>query len=171
MQSEPRHFFRDKICRHQCILIFLVFVVLHEKINFKIRRPSDVGKSEKKPVQKGSNCNDESLPGESKSNIIMANLWLKLVEIYSNCRRENKYSEQISEELWDNSDCFLHRFTVGLHCLFMFQLYATHLQHKPPNCYWVVFFFSDCGNRLSVALYADARTTSNLPPFDVIQTD
>ena len=68
---------------------------------------------------------------------------------------------QISEELWDNSDCFLHRFAVGLQCLFMFQLYATH---KPLNCYSVVFFFSDCRSRLSVPLSADAQTTSTFPP-------
>ena len=36
----------------------LVFLVLCEKINFKIWRPSDIGKSEKKPVQKESNCNN-----------------------------------------------------------------------------------------------------------------
>ena len=58
IQSESRHFFGDKICRRQCILVFLVFVVLGQKINFKICRPSDVGKSKKKPVQKESNCKD-----------------------------------------------------------------------------------------------------------------
>ena len=36
IQSESRHFFRDKICRRQCVLVFLVFVVLREKINFTI---------------------------------------------------------------------------------------------------------------------------------------
>ena len=38
--------------------LFLVFVVLRKKLNFKISRSLDVGKSEKKPVQKESNCND-----------------------------------------------------------------------------------------------------------------
>ena len=46
-----------QICRRQCVLLILVFVVFGEKINFKIWRPSDVGKSEKKPVQKENNCN------------------------------------------------------------------------------------------------------------------
>ena len=36
IQSESRHFFRDKICRPQCILLFPVFVVLRKKIYFKI---------------------------------------------------------------------------------------------------------------------------------------
>ena len=58
VQSESRHFFRDKICRRQIVIVFPVFVVLREKIYFKIWRPSDVGKSEKEPVQKESNCND-----------------------------------------------------------------------------------------------------------------
>ena len=40
------------------VFVFLVFVFLREKINFKIWRPSDLGKSEKKPVQKQSNCDD-----------------------------------------------------------------------------------------------------------------
>ena len=36
IQSESHRFFRDKICRRQWVLVFLPFVVLHEKINFKI---------------------------------------------------------------------------------------------------------------------------------------
>ena len=58
IQSESCYFFRDKICRRQCVIVFPVFVVLREKINFKIWRPLDVGKSEKKPFQKERNCND-----------------------------------------------------------------------------------------------------------------
>ena len=34
------------------------FVVLREKMNFKISRPSDVGKSGERPVQRESNCNN-----------------------------------------------------------------------------------------------------------------
>ena len=44
--------------RRQWVLVFLVFVVLREKIYFKIWRSSDVGKSEKRPAQKESNCNN-----------------------------------------------------------------------------------------------------------------
>ena len=34
------------------------FVVLRDKMNLKIWRPSDVGKSKKRPVQKENNCNN-----------------------------------------------------------------------------------------------------------------
>ena len=55
IQSESHHFFRDKICRCQWVLVFLVFVVWHEKLKTEAL---DIGKSEKRPAQKESNCNN-----------------------------------------------------------------------------------------------------------------
>ena len=61
IQNESHHFFRDKIRKRQWVLVFLAFVVLHEKKNqfpnLKILA-ADVGKSEKRPGQKGSNFNN-----------------------------------------------------------------------------------------------------------------
>ena len=55
IQSESHHFFRDKICRRHWFLVFLVFVVLNEKLK---TLASNIGKSEKRPGQKESNCNN-----------------------------------------------------------------------------------------------------------------
>ena len=57
IESESRHFFHDKICRPQWAIVFPVFV-LCEKMNFKIWRPSDVDKSEKRLVQTEISCSD-----------------------------------------------------------------------------------------------------------------
>ena len=88
IQSESRHFFRDKICGRHWVLVFLAFVVLREKINFKIKT---LGRREKR---------EEAGPKRKQFNDVckvcqvnlkhMANLWLKFVEIYSSRRRENK---------------------------------------------------------------------------------
>ena len=58
IQSESCSFFCDKICRCLWVLVFLVFFFFCNKMNFKIWRPLEVGKREKRPAQKESNCNN-----------------------------------------------------------------------------------------------------------------
>ena len=136
IQPESHHFFHDKICRRQWVLVFLVLVVLHEKMNFKFEDLSfGRWESEKGQGQKASSCNNVCRVCLINLNGIYGKCVSKACgNIFKLSARKESFGVVLSKSLKSFGITLIasyrHRFAVGLQCLFMFQL-----THKPLNCY------------------------------------